>query len=92
LWYGVYLPYFLTIIITAIAHWMIRQQQTQTIYAQSVTTTAPEEVLNHYYHLTLCISATVFLLSACYIQQDHHEHIYKTINDLKTHKYQYKSL
>ena len=90
LWYGVYLPYFLTLLITAIVHWMIRHQQAQSKYAQYGITTV--DTLYNYYHSTLCISATIFFLSAWYIQHDHHEHIYQTINDLKSYKYQYKSL
>ena len=101
LWYGVYLPYFLTLLITAIAHWMIRQQQQQQ-QSQSksplqtshfVTRTFTEDSLYYnYYHSIFCISATIFLLSAWYIQRDHHEHLCKNINDLKSYKYQYKSL
>jgi Trk-type K+ transport system membrane component len=90
MWYGVYLPYFLTLLITAIAHWMIRQQKSQLQYAHYGATM--EDALSNYFHLTLSISATIFLLSAWYIQHDHHDHIHKIIDDLKLHKYQYKSL
>ena len=88
-WYGVYLPYFLTLLITAISHWMIRQQQSHSHHKQYETT---QDVVYNYYHSTLCISATIFILSAWYIQRDHHEHLYEIINDLKLYKYQYKSL
>ena len=90
-WYGVYLPYFLTLLITAIAHWMIRHQRPQLLNMRIMKSTA-EDALFNYYHFTLCASATIFLLSAWYIQEDHHEYIDRTINDLKLHKYQYKSL
>jgi hypothetical protein len=92
LWYGVYLPYCLTILIMAIAHWMIRQRRSHLLLIGDVATTTTEDALENYYHLTLCSSATIFLLSAWYIQQDHHENIHKTIHDLKSYKYQYKSL
>ncbi len=87
LWYGVYLPYFLTLFITAMAHWMIRQQQLPQVHY----TTAAETFFS-YFHVTLCISTTIFILSAWYIQYDHHDYVYNSINELQSYKYDYKSL
>jgi hypothetical protein len=87
LWYGVYLPYFLTLFITAMAYWMIRQQQLPQVHY-----TASAEILYSYFHVTLCISASIFILSALYIKCDHHDYVYNSINELQSYKYEYKSL
>jgi hypothetical protein len=76
LWYLLYLPFFISVIISCIATWIARKL---------------DDVESIYYHYGLCISSGILLLSAFLLRNDHHQ-LRESIHDLQKSKYRYKAL
>jgi NADH:ubiquinone oxidoreductase subunit 5 (subunit L)/multisubunit Na+/H+ antiporter MnhA subunit len=76
LWYLLYLPLFISVIISCIATWIARKL---------------DDVESIYYHYGLCISSGVLLLSAFLLRNDHQQ-LRESIHDLQKSKYRYKAL